>query len=247
LLALDVSGYLYENDPNMSRILIVDDDHDIVRLVRAYLEQAGFLVSYAFDGETALHILRRDRPDLLVLDLMLPDRDGWDLTRLIRADSTLADIPIIMLTARVEDSDKIVGLEIGADDYITKPFNPREVVARVRALQRRSQVGSRGIPNILQTGKLILDIGRRELLVDGENVELTPSEFGLLQMLMENPSYAFTRAELLEKALGYPYEGMGRTLDSHIKNLRQKIESDPKKPTYIQTIYGVGYKLTGNS
>jgi two-component system alkaline phosphatase synthesis response regulator PhoP len=245
-LALDLSGYLYENETNMSRILVVDDDHDIVRLVRAYLEKAGYMVLYAFDGETALHILRRDTPDLMVLDLMLPDRDGWDLTRLIRADSTLTDIPIIMLTARVEDSDKIVGLEIGADDYITKPFNPREVVARVRALLRRSQVGTRSIPHVLQTGRLVLDIGRRELFVDGKPVELTPSEFGLLQMLMENPGYAFTRAELLEKALGYRHEGMGRTLDSHIKNLRQKIEHDPKKPTYIQTIYGVGYKLTGN-
>ena len=242
--ALDVSGYLYENEANMSRILVVDDDHDILRLVRAYLEKAGFVVLYAFDGETALHILRRDRPDLLVLDLMLPDRDGWDLTRLIRSDTTLADIPIIMLTARVEDSDKIVGLEIGADDYITKPFNPREVVARVRALLRRSQVCSRSIPHVLRTGRLILDVGRRELFVDNKLVELTLSEFGLLQMLMENPGYAFTRAELLEKALGYRYEGMGRTLDSHIKNLRQKIEPDPKKPTYIQTIYGVGYKLT---
>ena len=245
-LALDVNGYLYENETKMSRILVVDDDHDIVRLIKAYLEKAGYLVMSAYDGETALHILRRDHPDLLVLDLMLPDRDGWDLTRLIRANPNLAEIPIIMLTARVEDSDKIVGLEIGADDYITKPFNPREVVARVRALLRRSQVGTRNIPHVLQTGKLILDIGRRELLVDGEPVELTPSEFGLLQMLMESPGYAFTRAELLEKALGYPYEGMGRTLDSHIKNLRQKIEPDPKKPTYIQTIYGVGYKLTGN-
>ena len=230
----------------MSRILVVDDDHDIVRLIKAYLERAGYLVMSAYDGETALHILRRDHPDLLVLDLMLPDRDGWDLTRLIRANPSLAEVPIIMLTARVDDSDKIVGLEIGADDYITKPFNPREVVARVRALLRRSQVGTRSIQHVLQTGKLILDIGRRELLVDGEPVELTPSEFGLLQMLMESPGYAFTRAELLEKALGYPYEGMGRTLDSHIKNLRQKIEPDPKKPTYIQTIYGVGYKLTVN-
>jgi two-component system alkaline phosphatase synthesis response regulator PhoP len=241
-----VNGYLYENETKMSRILVVDDDHDIVRLIKAYLEKAGYLVIGAYNGETALHILRRDHPDLLVLDLMLPDRDGWDLTRLIRANPSLAEIPIIMLTARVEDSDKIVGLEIGADDYITKPFNPREVVARVRALLRRSQVGARSVQHVLQTGKLILDIGRRELLVDGEPVELTPSEFGLLQMLMESPGYAFTRAELLEKALGYPFEGMGRTLDSHIKNLRQKIEPEPKNPTYIQTIYGVGYKLTAN-
>lgn len=227
----------------MQRILIVDDDREIVRLVRAYLEKAGYNVLAAYDGENALHILRRERPDLLVLDLMLPDRDGWDLTRLIRADKSLAETPIIMLTARVEDSDKIVGLEIGADDYITKPFNPREVVARVRALLRRSLHGNTAMQTVLQTGKLILDVGRRELLVNGNPVELTPSEFGLLQVLMENPGYAFTRAELLERALGYTYEGMGRTLDSHIKNLRQKIEPDPKKPTYIQTIYGVGYKL----
>jgi len=227
----------------MQRILIVDDDREIVRLVRAYLEKAGYSVLTAFDGESALHVLRRERPDLLVLDLMLPDRDGWDLTRLIRADKSLAETPIIMLTARVEDSDKIIGLEIGADDYITKPFNPREVVARVRALLRRSQYGNAALPSVLQTGKLILDIGRREFMVNNGLVELTPSEFRLLQVLMENPGYAFTRAELLEKALGYTYEGLGRTLDSHIKNLRQKIEPDPKKPTYIHTIYGVGYKL----
>jgi len=229
----------------MSRILVVDDDKEIVRLVRSYLEKAGYSIMTAYDGETALHTLRRERPDLLILDLMLPDRDGWDLTRLIRADKSLEEIPIIMLTARVEDSDKIVGLEIGADDYITKPFNPREVVARVRALLRRSQRGTGGnSPQILQAGNLILDIGRRELMINGKPIELTPSEFELLQLLMESPGYAFTRDELLEKALGYSYEGMGRTLDSHIKNLRRKIEPDPKKPTYIQTIYGVGYKLT---
>jgi two-component system alkaline phosphatase synthesis response regulator PhoP len=228
----------------MSRILVVDDDREIVRLVRAYLEKAGYLVFTAFDGETALHTLRRERPDLLVLDLMLPDRDGWDLTRLIRKDDQLSDTPIVMLTARVEDSDKIVGLEIGADDYITKPFNPREVVARVRALLRRSQPGiAHTNSQVIQVGSLLLDTGRRELLVDGNPVELTPSEYDLLRLLMESPGYAFTRSELLEEALGYTYEGMGRTLDSHIKNLRRKIELDPKNPIYIQTIYGVGYKL----
>jgi len=227
----------------MPRILIVDDDHEIARLLRAYLEKAGYSVLTAFDGETALHTLRREHPDLLVLDLMLPDRDGWDLTHLIRSDKIIAETPIIMLTARVEDSDKIVGLEIGADDYITKPFNPREVVARVRALLRRSYGGNNPTSQVLQAGKLLLDVSRREFYVSGESVELTPSEFELLRVLMEHPGYAFTRTELLEKALGYAYEGLGRTLDSHIKNLRQKIEPDPKKPTYIQTIYGVGYKL----
>jgi len=228
----------------MSRILVVDDDKEIVRLVKSYLQKAGYTVITAHNGETALHTLRREHPDLLILDLMLPDRDGWDLTRLIRNDDTLDDIPIIMLTARVDDSDKIVGLEIGADDYITKPFNPREVVARVRALLRRSQRGAEASGHqVLQTGKMILDLGRRELLIAGKPVELTPTEFALLHVLMESPGYAFTRDELLEKSLGYAYEGMGRTLDSHIKNLRRKIEPDPKKPTFIQTIYGVGYKL----
>jgi two-component system alkaline phosphatase synthesis response regulator PhoP len=228
----------------MRRILVVDDDHEIVRLLSAYLGKAGYYVLTAFDGETALHMLRRESPDLLILDLMLPDRDGWDLTRLIRSDSTLADLPIIMLTARIEDGDKIIGLEIGADDYIPKPFNPREVVARVKALLRRTQLDNRTYPHILQVGGLILDPGRRELLVNGILTELTPSEFALLRVLMENPGYVFTRDDLLEKALGLSYEGMGRTLDSHMKNLRKKIEPDHRNPTYIRTIYGVGYKIS---
>lgn len=198
----------------------------------------------AHNGETALHMLWREKPDLLILDLMLPDRDGWDITRHIRADVRLADIPIIMLTARVEDSDKIVGLEIGADDYITKPFNPRELVARVRALLRRSLLmHGEAAPKVLQVGGLQLDSGRREMWVDEKPVNLTPTEFDLLRVLMESPGYAFTRSELLEKGMGYAYAGMGRILDSHIKNLRSKIEPDSKNPTYIQTIYGVGYRL----
>jgi two-component system alkaline phosphatase synthesis response regulator PhoP len=228
----------------MPRILVVDDDPEIVRLVKAYLEKASFRVLTANNGGTALHILRRESPDLLVLDLMLPDRDGRDITRIIRSDDTLSHIPIIMLTARVEDSDKIIGLEIGADDYITKPFNPREVVARVQALLRRSRQDGRTFPHVLQVGPLTLDPGRRELFVDGVLTELTPSEFELLRVLMENPGYVFTRDTLLEKALGLSYEGIGRTLDSHIKNLRLKIEPDPKNPTYIRTIYGVGYKIS---
>jgi two-component system alkaline phosphatase synthesis response regulator PhoP len=227
------------------RILVVDDDPNIVRLVRAYLEEAGYEVFVAYDGETALHALRREKPDVLVLDLMLPERDGWEITRLIRADAHLAATPIIMLTARVEDTDKIVGLEMGADDYVTKPFNPREVVARVRALLRRSHLESgAATPQIFQVGRLRLDVGRRELSVGTQVVDLTPTEFDLLRVLMEAPGYVFTRDELLEKGMGYAYEGMGRTLDSHIKNLRRKIEPDPKKPTYIQTIYGVGYRLS---
>ncbi|MCJ7703646.1 MAG: response regulator transcription factor [Anaerolineales bacterium] len=228
----------------MERILVVDDDKEIVRLVRSYLEKAGYTVLVAYDGETALHILRREKPDLLVLDLMLPDRDGWDITRLIRSNEQLASTLIIMLTARVEDSDKIVGLEIGADDYITKPFNPNEVVARVRALLRRSHL-DRGsaASQVFQVGRLILDTGSREMQVNGVAADLTPSEFEIMRIFMENPGYVFSRDELMEKALGYAYEGVGRTLDSHIKNLRRKIEPDPKNPTYIQTIYGIGYRL----
>jgi len=226
------------------RVLLVDDDKEIVRLVRAYLEQAGFQVMVAYDGEMALHTLRRERPDMLVLDVMLPDRDGWDITRIIRADATLAQTPIIMLTARIDDTDKIIGLELGADDYITKPFNPREVVARVKSVLRRTHTETTKPSNpVLQCGDLRLDTYRRHVTVGPRRVELTPTEYELLRTLMENPGYAFTRAELIESSLGYSYESMERSLDSHIKNLRKKIEPDPKQPTYVHTVYGIGYRL----
>ncbi len=237
-----------QNDYNTSmaiqRILMVDDDKEIVRVVRGYLEQAGYEVLAAYDGEAALHLLRSRHPDLLLLDLMLPQRDGWELTRIIRSDPTLANIPIIMLTARIEDTDKILGLELGADDYITKPFNPREVLARVRAQLRRNQrLSAATLPHLLQVGKLRMDVERREVRVHDEAVELTRTEFSLLQAFMQNPGYVFTRSELIEKALGYNYESIERTLDTHIKNLRRKIGDDPKQPTAIQTVYGVGYRL----
>ncbi|MEZ4861633.1 MAG: response regulator transcription factor [Caldilineaceae bacterium] len=226
------------------RILVVDDDREIVRLLRGYLEQSGYVVLTAYNGEEALHLLRQARPELLLLDLMLPDRDGWDLTRLIRGDESLANIPIIMLTARVEDTDKIIGLELGADDYITKPFNPREVLARVRAMLRRQQRHQESnAPHSFQVGQLRLDPGRHEVTLDNVLLELTRTEFSLLQTLIQNPGYVFTRAELIEKALGYSYESIERTLDTHIKNLRRKIGDDPKQPDYIQTVYGVGYRM----
>ncbi len=229
------------------QILVVDDDREIVRLVRAYLEQAGFSVLIANDGETALHTLRRERPNLVVLDLMLPDRDGWDITRIVRSDATLEGTPIIMLTARIEDTDKIIGLELGADDYITKPFNPREVVARVRSVLRRvSAAASPAQSQMLTCGEIRLDLYRREVTLRGDLVDLTPTEFELLRTLMENPGYAFTRAELIERSLGYEYESLERSLDSHIKNLRKKIETNPKEPIYVQTVYGVGYRLGGD-
>ena len=225
------------------RILVVDDDREIVRLVRAYLEQAGYHTLTAYNGETALHIIRHDRPDLIVLDLMLPDRDGWSITRIVRGDESLARTPIIMLTARVEDGDKIAGLESGADDYIPKPFNPNELVARVRAVLRRAG-NNFGQPHVIQFGSILLDVDRHEVQIGGRPVELTVTEFNILRALMENPGHAFTRLELIEKGLGYTYEGMERTLDSHIKNLRKKIEPDPSRPTYIHTVFGVGYRMS---
>jgi len=222
------------------RVLVVDDDKEVVRLMRAYLEQAGYEVLVAYEGETAVHTLRREKPDLVLLDLMLPRLDGWEITRIMRSDVNLAAIPIIMLTARIEDTEKIVGLEMGADDYVTKPYNPREVVARVRA-RLRSQDAYQ--PQVLKVGVLEMDVGRREVQVNGRLVELTPSEFNLLHVLLEQSGYVLTRSELVDKALGADYEGIERTLDSHIRNLRRKIEPDPKNPTYIQTVYGVGYRL----
>lgn len=229
------------------RILVVDDDKAIVRVLKGYIEQAGYTVLTAHDGEAALHLLRRERPDLLVLDLMLPDRDGWEITRILRSDESLESMPIIMLTARVEDTDKIVGLELGADDYITKPFNAREVVARVRALLRRSQFSQGGSPQegkVLTVGSLRLDLDQHLLTVEGKPVDLTRTEFKLLHLLMANPGHTLARDELIEKIMGYAYEGMGRALDTHVRNLRRKIEPNPNEPTYIKTIYGIGYRLS---
>ena len=228
----------------MDRILVVDDDHDIVRLVRSYLEKAGYEILTAYDGESALRIIRAEKPQLLILDLMLPDRDGWDVAKIVRAEEKIAATPIIMLTARVEDNDKIVGLEIGADDYITKPFNPREVVARVRALLRRSHLQQETqAPRRLLAGELILDIGKRELLRNGDRINLTPSEFELLKVLMQNPGFVITRDELSDKALGYGSYSAGRTLDSHIKNLRKKLDHPGKQDSIIQTVHGIGYRF----
>jgi two-component system alkaline phosphatase synthesis response regulator PhoP len=224
------------------QVLVVDDDGEIVRLLRGYLEQAGYQVLSAHDGETALHLLRRERPDLVLLDLMLPDRDGWDLTRVVRADAALSATPIIMLTARVEDYDKIVGLELGADDYVTKPFNPREVVARVRAVLRRGR--GEALPGrILSVGSLEIDVAQHRVAVKGHPLKLTPTEFNLLYALAEHPGRVLTRLELIESALGYSYEGLERTMDSHIKNLRRKLGKAGEGAGAIETVFGVGYRL----
>jgi two-component system alkaline phosphatase synthesis response regulator PhoP len=228
----------------VTRILVVDDDEGITRLMRAYLEQAKFQVILAHDAKTAHQALHEERPHLMILDLMLPDGDGWEITRAVRTDPILKNLPILMLTARIEDSDKLLGLEIGADDYITKPFNPHEVVARVRAVLRRTQAGfTPDTFSVLQCGNLRMDIVQHEVKLNGEPIELTPTEFELLRTLMENPGYVFTRSTLIERSLGYDYESLERTLDTHIKNLRRKIEPDPRQPLYIQTVYGIGYRL----
>lgn len=230
-----------------AKILVVDDDKSIVKIVKGYLEQANYTVLTAYDGATALHTARHERPDLLILDLGLPDQDGWEITRILRADKTLAALPIIMLTARVEDTDMIVGLELGADDYVTKPFNARGLVARVRSLLRRSQFNQAGDvqPNtILRAGYLELDIDKHTLTVDNKPTELTRTEFKLIHLFMASAGHTLARDELLEKALGYAYSGMGRALDTHIRNLRKKIEIDADNPLYIQTVYGIGYRFS---
>ena len=228
------------------RILIVDDDADIIKIVRGYLDQAGFETLSTGDGEAALRLVRQARPDVVVLDLMLPGHDGWEVLRRIRGDALLAATPVILLTARVDDLDKVAGLELGADDYITKPFSPREMVARVRALLRRAQfTQDHPAARVLSAGCLRLDRAQHLLTVDGQPVELTPTEFKLLEALMESPGQTLTRDELLDTALGYAYEGLGRALDTHIRNLRRKIEPDPNAPIYVQTVYGIGYRLAG--
>ena len=224
-------------------ILVVDDEPHIVELVHDYLKQAGFGVITARDGQTALTLARHEHPDLIVLDLMLPGGlDGLDVCRRLRQDPGLADVPIIMLTARTEETDRLIGLELGADDYVTKPFSPREVVARVRAVLRRAR-GNRSQPSIIRAGELAVDLTKRSVTTGGKPISLTPTEFDLLAVLARNPGRAFTRGQLLDLVYDVAYAGYDRAIDSHIKNLRRKIESDPGEPRYILTVYGVGYKL----
>jgi len=223
------------------RILVVDDEVQIVRVLRGYLEKAGFAVLTANDGREGLRLARQERPDLVILDLMLPGMDGLDVCRALRKDS---ELPIIMLTARVEETDRLIGLELGADDYVTKPFSPREVVARVRAVLRRARPDApRAQDEVLHLGELHLDTARRMLAAGQRQVELTPSEFEILRVMLSSPGRVFSRAQLLEAAQGVTYEGYERTIDTHIKNLRHKIEEHPRRPRYLLTVHGVGYKI----
>jgi two-component system alkaline phosphatase synthesis response regulator PhoP len=221
-------------------ILVIDDEPKIVKQARDYLERGGFCVFSAGDGKTALALARHERPDLVVLDLNLPEMDGLDVCRALRRES---DVPIIMLTARVEEMDRLIGLELGADDYITKPFSPRELVARVRAVLRRVRGGVHQ-PGLVRAGELEIDVHGHQVTCAGEAVHLTRTEFNLLVTLAQHPGQTFSRAQLLDRLHGVRYDGYDRSIDAHIKNLRRKLESDPIEPRYVLTVYGIGYKFT---
>ena len=220
-------------------ILVVDDEPKIVKLARDYLERSGFRVVTATDGTTALAVARHERPDLIVLDLNLPGTDGLDVCRALRRKS---DVPIIMLTARIAETDRLIGLELGADDYITKPFSPRELVARVRAVLRRVQGGIR-TPGLIRAGDLEIDLHGHRVTRAGEPIRLSRTEFNLLAILAQHPGQTFTRAQLLDRLHGIAWEGFDRSIDAHVKNLRRKLEANPTEPCYVLTVYGVGYRF----
>jgi two-component system alkaline phosphatase synthesis response regulator PhoP len=225
----------------MKHILVVDDEPRIAEIARDYLERAGYRVTTAGSGGDALMIARTRRPDLIVLDLGLPQMDGLDVTRAVRKQS---NVPIIMLTARVDEGDKLVGLELGADDYITKPFSPRELVARVRAVFRRIDAApERG--DIIRAGDVTLDKGRMQAKVGERPIDVTSTEFELLATLARQPGRVFTRAQLLDAIRGVQVESFDRAIDAHVKNLRRKLEPDPRRPRYVLTVHGVGYKFAG--
>ncbi|MCD6599663.1 MAG: response regulator transcription factor [Dehalococcoidia bacterium] len=223
------------------KVLIVDDDVKTVELVKLYLKRDGYKVLTAYDGVEALRLAREGHPDLIVLDLMLPDIDGLEVCRTLRGES---DVSIIMLTARTTDEDKLAGLELGADDYVTKPFSPRELAARVRAVLRRLP-GERG-PAEIKRGELTVDFVKHKAFLAGKALKLSPTEFKLLGILAREPGRAFSRAQLIDEALGYDFVGFDRTVDVHILNLRRKLEPDPNHPEYIKTVYGVGYSFLGS-
>ena len=226
----------------MKTILVVDDEPKIVKLVRDYLERAGFGVRVAADGKSALSLARSEKPDMVILDLGLPQLDGLDVTRELRK---VSNVPVIMLTGRSEESDKLIGLELGADDYITKPFSPKELVARVRVVFRRMENVSSASQEILHVADLTLDLPRMRVSAEGREIEeLTPTEFSLLAEMARYPGRVFTRAQLLDAVHGVAFESYERAIDAHVKNIRHKIEPNPPEPRYLLTVYGVGYKFT---
>jgi two-component system, OmpR family, alkaline phosphatase synthesis response regulator PhoP len=221
------------------KILVIDDEPQIVKVLKAYLEKAGYQVVTASDGNAALLTFQCEKPDFMILDLNLPGMDGLDICKAVRRDS---NIPILMLTARVEEADRLIGLELGADDYVVKPFSPREVVARVKTIFRRS-IAEPAKSDIIQVGDLVIDMEQHTVNLAGRPIELTPTEFGILVTLAKQPKRVFSRFQIMEQAQGDAFEGYERTIDAHIKNIRLKLEPNPKKPIYIQTVFGMGYKL----
>jgi DNA-binding response OmpR family regulator len=224
----------------VKKILVVEDESKIARLVRDYLEHAGFETVVAGDGDTALASARRSKPDLVVLDLGLPGRDGLDVARTLRRTST---VPIVMLTARGDEIDRVVGLELGADDYVVKPFSPKELVARVRAVLRRTEAARARGPEVLRVADIEVDVGRMRVSVGGRPVELTTTEFQLLAVLIREPGRVFTRGQLLDAVHGVAFESYERAVDAHVKNIRKKLEPTPGRPRYLLTVHGVGYRF----
>lgn len=226
----------------MKTILVVDDKASVRKLVQEYLSEQGFRVVTADNGRAALYVARHEKPDLILLDIMMPELDGFEFMRAYRRER---ETPIILLTARLEESDKVVGLELGADDYVTKPFGMRELLARIRAVLRRASHEQQP-SEALRAGDISLDRSTRQVLVRGQEVHLTPSEFDLLAVLIAAPGRVFRRLELLEELSGTSFEGVARTIDVHVRNLRTKIEADPSNPRYIETVFGVGYRFSAD-
>jgi two-component system, OmpR family, alkaline phosphatase synthesis response regulator PhoP len=228
-----------EMDQTTKRILVVDDEIQIVKVLRAYLEKAGFQVVTAADGNVAVAVFRQNRPDFVILDLNLPGMDGLDVCRTLRHES---NVPILMLTARVEEADRLIGLELGADDYVVKPFSPREVVARVRTIFRRT-FSEPVKPDVIHAGDIMIDLSGHVVTRSSQPIDLTPTEFEILVSLANQPKRVLSRMQIMELAMGESFEGYERTIDAHIKNLRNKLEPNPKKPAYIHTVFGIGYKF----
>lgn len=226
-------------------IAIVEDEANIVELIKYNLDREGYRTISANNGRKGLELIRQELPDLVILDLMLPEMDGLSVCKQLRSDAQTKSIPIIILTAKSEEADRVLGLEMGADDYVTKPFSPRELVARVRAVLRRSGSADEEEPEVIESGVIRIDLRQHIVKVRGEEVELTPKEFDFLKLLLLNPGRAFTREFLLEHLWGYEYFGDTRTVDVHVRRLRQKIEDDPANPEYLETVRGVGYRFRG--
>ena len=241
MTSVDFQTEIIEYETTMARtILVVDDKREIRTLLSEYLTQEGFNVVDAGNGRDALYVAREAKPDLIILDLMMPEMGGYEFMRVYSRE---ADTPIIIVTARVDEGDKVLGLELGADDYVTKPFSMRELTARVRAVLRRLEKQTNDVPDLLRVADITLDRNTRQVTVASQPVNLTPSEFEMLALFLNSPGRVFSRLDLLDRLQGDAYEGYERTIDVHIRNLRAKIEPDSRKPRYIETVYGVGYRF----